>query len=442
MNDSSPRLLERLTVNGQRLWDSLMALAQIGATEKGGVCRLALTDLDRQGRELVVRWAREAGCSIRVDQIGNIFARRSGRDAARAAIAAGSHIDSQPTGGKFDGNFGVLAGLEVVRTLNDLDLQTAAPIEVCIWTNEEGSRFVPVMMGSGVWAGAFSLQHALAARDRDGISVGEALASIGFAGASPAAVADGAPAFGAYFEAHIEQGPILEDAGVTIGAVTGALGQRWYDVTVTGMEAHAGPTPMRLRRDALFAATHLMQEVTAIAMGEQPHGRGTVGSVDVFPNSRNVIPGRVRFSVDFRHATDEGLARMDAALRAAVAGAAQRFPVQAGVEQVVYFEPVGFAPRLVEAVRAGARRFGLSCMDIVSGAGHDAIYVARRAPTAMIFVPCKDGISHNEIEDAQPEHLTAGANVLLHAMLEQAGIAPSEQAAAVNRPGRSAAADR
>jgi len=317
----------------------------------------------------------------------------------------------------------VLAGLEVVRTLNDIGLQTEAPIEVCIWTNEEGSRFVPVMMGSGVWAGAFPLEHALAARDREGISVGDALASIGFAGVSPAAVADGAPVFGAYFEAHIEQGPVLEDAEVTIGAVTGALGQRWYDVTVTGMEAHAGPTPMRLRKDALFAATHLMQDVIAIALDEQPHGRGTVGSVDVFPNSRNVIPGRVRFSVDFRHATDDGLARMDAALRAAAAAAAQRHALRADIEQVVYFEPVAFASPLVDAVRAGAQLFGLSIIDIVSGARHDADYVARHAPTAMIFVPCKDGISHNEIEDARPEHLTAGASVLLHAMLEQAGVA-------------------
>jgi len=424
MNDLSRPALDRLAINGERLWLSLMTLAQVGATDKGGVCRLALTDLDRQGRELFVRWAREAGCSLRFDRIGNIFARREGRDPARPAIATGSHIDTQPTGGKFDGNYGVLAGLEVVRTLNDLGLQTEAPLEVCVWTNEEGSRFVPVMMGSGVWAGAFSLAHALSARDCDGISVGDALQAIGFAGSAPAAVADGAPAFGAYFEAHIEQGPILEDAGVTLGAVTGALGQRWYDVTVTGMEAHAGPTPMRLRRDALFAATHLMQEVIAIALREQPHGRGTVGSVDVFPNSRNVIPGRVRFSVDLRHATDKGLARMDAALRDAVAGAAQRLSVRVAVEQVVYFEPVAFAPPLVDAVRAGATRLGLSCMDIVSGAGHDAVYVARHAPTAMIFVPCKDGISHNEIEDARPEHLAAGANVLLHAMLEQAGLAP------------------
>jgi len=419
MNDlaGAPRAL---SIDGARLWDALMTLARIGGTDKGGVCRLALTELDRQGRELVIGWAREAGCTIRIDAIGNVFARRAGRDAVRPAIATGSHIDTQPTGGKFDGNYGVLAGLEVFRTLNDLGIETEAPLELCIWTNEEGSRFVPVMMGSGVYAGAFTLQHALDARDRDGVTVRDALAAIGYAGTDPAAVADGAPVFGAYFEAHIEQGPVLEDAATTIGVVTGALGQRWYDVTVTGMEAHAGPTPMRLRRDALFAATHLIQEVIAIAQRDQPNGRGTVGQLDVFPNSRNVIPGRVRFSVDLRNATDAGLDTMDTAIRAAAAALAERFPVEVHIEQVVYFPPTAFAGSLVEAVRAGAQRLGLSHLDIVSGAGHDAVYVARHAPTAMIFVPCKDGISHNEIEDAKADDLTAGANVLLHAMLDMA----------------------
>jgi len=394
-----------------------MTLAQLGATPKGGVCRLALSDLDRQARDLVSGWAREAGCSIRVDAIGNIFARRPGTDPARAAVATGSHIDTQPTGGKFDGNYGVLAGLEVVRTLNDLGIATAAPVEVCIWTNEEGSRFVPVMMGSGVYAGAFPLSHALAARDRQGVSVAEALAQTGYAGTAPASVAEGAPVFGAYFETHIEQGPVLEDSGNVIGVLTGALGQRWYDVTVTGMEAHAGPTPMNLRRDALLPATRLIQQVNAIALAQQPHGRGTVGWVEVFPNSRNTIPGRVRFTVDFRNATDEGLLAMDAALRDAAAQVADEAGVQVQVEQVVYYPPQPFTPVLVQSVRAAAQRLGLPHQDIVSGAGHDAVYVARVAPAAMIFVPCKDGISHNEIEDAREEHLTAGANVLLHAML-------------------------
>ncbi|MDB5896164.1 MAG: Zn-dependent hydrolase, partial [Rhodoferax sp.] len=236
--------LAGLRTDGDRLWQSLMALGTIGATEKGGVCRLALTELDGQGRDLFKAWCLAEGMAVRVDEIGNIFARRAGTDPSRRAIATGSHIDTQPTGGKFDGNFGVLAGLEVVRTLNAHGIETAAPIEVVAWTNEEGSRFVPVMMGSGVYAGAFTLDHALAAADRDGISVAHALQEIGFAGAEPASIAAGAPPFGAYFEAHIEQGPVLEDADIPLGVVTGALGQRWYDVVVTGQEAHAGPTPM------------------------------------------------------------------------------------------------------------------------------------------------------------------------------------------------------
>ena len=417
--------LAALRIDGARLWQSLMDLAQIGATPKGGVCRIALTDLDRQGRDLFVQWARGAGCSIRVDAIGNIFARRAGQDDNLPPVMTGSHIDTQPTGGKFDGNYGVLAGLEVVRTLNAASVRTRAPIEVAVWTNEEGSRFVPVMMGSGVYAGDFSLDLALAAEDREGISVGKALQAIGFAGDAPAAVADGAPRFGAYFEAHIEQGPVLEDADIPLGVVTGALGQRWYDVTVTGQEAHAGPTPMRLRRDALQAATGLMQEVVATALAEQPDGRGTVGYVQVYPNSRNVIPGKVVFTVDFRHADDEGLSRMDARLRAACAAVQAEGRVSVDVQQTVYYPPAHFAPELVAAVRHGAERAGLPHMDIVSGAGHDAVYVARTAPTSMIFVPCKDGISHNEVEDAKPEHLAAGCNVLLHAMLEQAGVAES-----------------
>ncbi len=418
------RSTTELAIDPQRLWHSLMEFARLGATDKGGVCRLALTDLDRQARELFVRWAGEAGCTVRVDAIGNLFARRAGQDAGLPAVATGSHIDTQPTGGKFDGNYGVLAGLEVLRTLNDAGIRTRAPLEICVWTNEEGSRFVPVMMGSGVYAGAFTLAHALAAADRDGVTVDEALRSIGFAGDAPAAVDDGAPRFGAYFEAHIEQGPVLEDADIPLGVVTGALGQRWYDVVVTGQEAHAGPTPMKLRRDALQGATGLMQAVRQIAMDEQPDARGTVGYVQVHPNSRNVIPGRVTFTVDFRHADDEGLSRMDARLRAACAELGARGGLAVEVEQTVYYPPAKFAEALVRAVRQGAERAGLAHIDIVSGAGHDAVYVARTAPAAMIFVPCKDGISHNEIEDAKPEHLAAGANVLLHAMLDQAGIAP------------------
>jgi beta-ureidopropionase / N-carbamoyl-L-amino-acid hydrolase len=413
-------MMKPLQINGARLWASLQELAAIGATPKGGVCRLALTELDAEGRGLVTRWAREAGCSVRVDAIGNIFMRREGSDARRAAVATGSHIDTQPTGGKFDGNYGVLAGLEVIRTLNDHRLTTLAPIEVCVWTNEEGSRFVPVMMGSGVYADAFTLEHALAAKDRDGISVAQALQGIGYAGDQPASVKTGAPCFEAYFEAHIEQGPVLENEAITIGAVTGALGQRWYDVVVTGQEAHAGPTPMALRKDALQTALGLMAQVRDIAMQDQPHARGTVGYVSVFPNSRNVIPGRVTFTVDFRNTSDAGLERMDQAIRMACSQAQVHSGCTVGIEPTVYFPPTAFAAHLVDAVRHAADQAHLSSLDIVSGAGHDAVYVARVCPAAMIFIPCKDGISHNEIEDAQPAHIEAGANVLLQAMMQVA----------------------
>ena len=413
---------EVLSVDGARLWSSLMELARIGATEKGGVCRLTLTDLDRQARDLFVHWAQQLDCTIRIDRIGNIFARRPGSDPGRRAVATGSHLDTQPTGGRFDGSYGVLAGLEVLRTLKDAGIRTRAPLEVCVWTNEEGSRFVPVMMGSGVYGGAFPLELALAATDRDGDSVASSLAAIGYDGPAPAAVADGAPAFEAYFEAHIEQGPILESRNVVIGAVTGALGQRWYDVTVTGQEAHAGPTPMPLRRDALLVASRLVAQVNQIALSEAPHGRGTVGCLSVHPDSRNVIPGRAKLTVDFRHPDEAGLQRMDAALKAAVETerAAARGGIDIDVEQVVYFPATAFDPALIDSVRAGARAIGIEPLDIVSGAGHDAVYAARIAPTAMVFIPCKDGISHNEVEDALPEHVTAGANVLLRAMLARA----------------------
>ncbi len=405
-----------LRIDTARLWRSLMDLASIGATPLGGVRRITLTDLDRQGRDRVVEWFRAAGLEVRVDPIGNIFGRRAGRDPSRPPVVAGSHIDTQPSGGKFDGAYGVLAGLEVVRTLNDHGVQTDAPIEVAAWTNEEGSRFTPVMMGSGVFAGAFSLEHALTRTDIEGKSVGDELSRIGYAGKAPL----GTP-IGAYFEAHIEQGPILEETRNTIGIVTGALGQRWFDVTVTGMNAHAGPTPMNLRKDALLAASWIVGDVNRIALGEAPHGRGTVGFMHVSPNSRNVVPGEVKFSVDFRHPDDAGLKTMEEKLRDACARAATECNLQVRTEEVVYFPPCRFDPQCVAAVREGARKARHPSLEIVSGAGHDAVYVARVAPTAMIFVPCKDGLSHNELEDAKPADLAAGCNVLLHAMLARTG---------------------
>ena len=408
-----------LSINGQRLWQSLMDLARIGATPKGGNCRLALTALDGQGRDLVTGWMRDAGMTVRVDQVGNIFARRAGRNNDLPPVMTGSHIDTQPTGGKFDGCYGVLAGLEVMRTLNDAGVQTEAPLEVAIWTNEEGSRFVPVMMGSGVFAGKFPLETALSARDAQGISVRDELAAIGYAGTDPV----GGRPVDAYFEAHIEQGPILEHEEKTIGVVTGSLGLRWYDITVTGMEMHAGPTPMAIRRDALFAASFLVQTVINIANGHQPHGRGTVGEIHAHPGSRNVIPGQVRFTADLRHEDEATLTRMDQQWRRACDDIAVAHGVQVDLKDVQYFRPTPFDTDLVDKVRQGAASRGLPAMNIVTGAGHDAVYMAAVAPTAMIFVPCKDGISHNEIEDAQPEHLEAGCNVLLDAMVARANAA-------------------
>ncbi|RLK44230.1 Zn-dependent hydrolase [Cupriavidus plantarum] len=410
-----------MRIDGDRLWQSLMALAEIGATPKGGNARLALTALDGQGRDLVTRWMREAGLTVTVDQVGNIFGRRAGRNDSLPPVMTGSHIDTQPTGGKFDGCFGVLAGLEVMRTLNDRGVTTEAPLELAIWTNEEGTRFVPVMMGSGVFAGKFPLEVALSATDVAGKRVADELRAIGYAGELPV----GGRPIGAYFEAHIEQGPILEAEDNVIGVVTGSLGLRWYDVTVTGMEAHAGPTPMPLRRDALYGATFLMQEVIRIANDFAPHGRGTVGVVDVHPSSRNVIPGAVTFSVDLRHQDAAQLAAMDARFRDACArlqsGATTGTALDVKIVDVQYFPPTPFADALVARVREEAALRGYTHQDIVTGAGHDAVYIASVAPTAMIFVPCKDGISHNEIEDARPEHLAAGANVLLGAMLARAG---------------------
>lgn len=405
-----------MRINGERLWDSLMELAEIGATARG--CRrLALTDLDRQGRDLVISWAKAAGLSVTIDKIGNVFMRREGRNPQLLPVMAGSHIDTQPTGGKYDGNYGVLAALEVIRTLNDLDIVTEAPLEVVFWTNEEGSRFVPVMMGSGVFAGVFPLEQIYAVQDSEGKTVGSELENIGYIGEQT----PGDHPVGAYFEAHIEQGPILEDEEKIIGVVQGVLGIRWYDCKVTGQESHAGPTPMSLRKDALQTATRIMQQVITIA-GKTPEGRGTVGSVQVYPNSRNVVPGEVTFSVDLRNISDELVAEMDTDLKTFISDLSRQSGMEIELTEVSHYPAAPFDAECQAAIAGAADKLGYPSREIVSGAGHDAVYMSYLVPTGMIFIPCKDGISHNEAEYAAPEHVTAGANVLLQVMLQYAGV--------------------
>jgi beta-ureidopropionase / N-carbamoyl-L-amino-acid hydrolase len=405
-----------IRIDGNRLWDSLMELAKIGATEKGGVCRLALTDLDRQARDLFQKWCKEAGCTMTVDKMGNIFARRPGKDNSLPPVMTGSHIDTQPSGGKFDGNYGVLAGLEVIRTLNDFNYETARPIEVVVWTNEEGSRFAPAMVASGVFAGVFDLDYGLARKDVDGKTMGEELARIGYAGDVPC----GGREIAAFFEAHIEQGPILEAENKTIGIVQGVQGIRWYEVTVTGQEAHAGPTPMPRRKDALVGVSRMVSAVNRIGLARPPYACATVGMLQVSPNSRNVIPGKVFFTIDFRHPDPEVLAAMGKEMEEEAKKIAAELRLEIDFKEIWYSPPVKFASECVAAVKQAAEDLGFSNREIVSGAGHDSVYLSRVAPTAMVFVPCKDGISHNEIEDAKPDELAAGCDVLLRAMMERA----------------------
>lgn len=403
-------------INGTRLWDSLMEMAQIGGTPKGGVSRLALTEEDRIGRDLFARWATEAGCTLRIDAMGNMFARRAGRDDSLAPVVTGSHGDSQPAGGKFDGIYGVLAGLEVIRTLNDHDIQTDRSIEVINWTNEEGSRFAPAMIASGVYTGVFDLEYGLSRTDAKGITLGQALQSIGYAGTEPMGGRD----IHAAFELHIEQGPILEAQDITIGVVTGAQGQRWYEIELTGRSAHAGTTPMDHRLDALLGLARVVEVVNGMGVAQGDEGRATVGWVNVFPNSRNVVPGRVVFSVEFRHPDETVLEVLDGQLRQEVQAIAEKIGLQLKLEQIFHYAPIAFDADCIERVEQAATELGYSQRRMISGAGHDACYLSKVAPTSMIFVPCVDGLSHNEAEHIHPHWSEAGANVLLLAMLAKA----------------------
>lgn len=408
---------EQVKISGERLWRSLMQLAEVGAIANGGVRRLALSDEDRRGRDLFVKWCRDAGCTVTFDAVGNVFARRRGRNDSLPPVVTGSHLDTQPNGGRFDGAYGVMAGLEVLRALNDAGVETEAPVEVVAWSNEEGTRFAPSMMGSMAFAGLLPIGKVLGSRDPQGCSFGDELERIGYRGEGL-----GDRRFGAYFEAHIEQGPVLEETGHTIGVVTGGQGQRWYDLVLTGQAAHAGSTPMDRRRDALVGAARVIEAMSRIGAGHPPGGVATVGHLSVTPDSRNVIPGEVSMSIEIRHPVDERRRDMDAAVRAAVSEAAARGRLGARLEVVLDQPATPFDDGCVGAVREAARAEGLPHLDMLSGAAHDAIAIARVAPTAMIFVPCAGGISHNEAESASPQDLEAGCRVLLRAMLARAGV--------------------
>lgn len=404
-------------INSDRIWDSLMILGEIGATEKGGCCRLALTELDRQARDLFISWCKDAGCEISVDQIGNIFARRPGTDPTAAPITTGSHLDTQPTGGKFDGIYGCLAGLEVIRSLNDHGIETQRPVEVSVWTNEEGSRFAPAMVASGVFSGKFTTDYALQQTDKDGISLGDALKSISYDGDE----AVGARDIHRFFELHIEQGPVLEQESLEVGVVTGVLGMRWFDLVIKGTSAHAGPTPMSYRNDALYAGTQLFSALYQLASEqEQQGGRCTVGELQIAKPSRNVIPGEISMSIDLRHAEIDGLEQLEQAARELADSISEQTGTDISIERIWDSPPIAFDNQCVDAVEKAVAGSEFSYCRMVSGAGHDAVNISTVVPTSMIFVPSIGGISHNEAEYSNPEQIAAGTQILFDVMREQA----------------------
>jgi N-carbamoyl-L-amino-acid hydrolase len=407
-----------LRVNGDRLWSRLMQMAEIGATPHGGCNRQALTDADTAGRQLLSKWAKAAGCSVRVDAVGNLFVRRAGRDDALPVVMTGSHLDTQPTGGKFDGVYGVLAGLEVIESLNDHAVSTAHPIEVSVWCNEEGSRFPMAMMGSAVWSGRLPIDTAHGLTDRAGISVHHELQRAG--------VATGAPlsrqTVKASFEVHIEQGPVLEQKAKTIGVVTGVQHMSRHEVVVEGQEAHAGPTPMDMRRDPIRVLADLLPALYAAAEQHGRDARITFGFIETLPGSPNTVPGRLRFTVDVRHPDAQHYAALREEMNGLVHAALQRHALAGQIRCVWEAPGVSFDPNCIAALRGAATALGFSYLEMVSGAGHDSCNVSAVVPTAMVFVPCAGGLSHNEAESALPRDLEAGANVLLQAMLSMATI--------------------
>jgi N-carbamoyl-L-amino-acid hydrolase len=409
---------ENLRINSDRLWDSLMEMAKIGPGIAGGNNRQTVTDEDGEGRRLFKRWCEEAGLEMGLDQMGTMFARREGTDPDALPVYVGSHLDTQPTGGKFDGVLGVLGGLEIIRSLNDLGIKTKHPIVVTNWTNEEGARFAPAMMASGVFAGVLDQADVYAHTDKQGKKFGEELERIGWKGDEVV----GDRKMKAFFELHIEQGPILEDELIDIGVVTHGQGLKWLQVTLTGKEAHTGSTPMPKRRNAGLGMARVIELVHEVAMDYQPDAVGAVGHMEVFPNSRNIIAGRTVFTVDIRSPEKEVLDAMDARVREGVATICDALDIQFEIEQVGHFDPVTFDEGCVKAIRDAADRLGYSHRNIVSGAGHDACWINRVAPTAMVMCPCVDGLSHNEAEEIYQDWASAGADVLFHAVVETAVI--------------------
>lgn len=409
---------ENLKINGARLWDSLMEMARIGPGVAGGNNRQTVSDADGEGRALFRDWCLAAGCSMGVDQMGNMFARREGTDPDAPPVYVGSHLDTQPTGGKYDGVLGVLAGLELLRTLNDLGIRTRHPIVVVNWTNEEGCRFAPAMMASGVFAGRYTVDWAYAQTDAAGLRFGDELARIGWKGDEPV----GNRPIKAFFELHIEQGPILEAAGKDIGIVTHGQGLRWVECTVTGRESHTGSTPMPLRRNAGRGLARITELVHEIAMSHQPDAVGAIGHIEITPNSRNIIPGKAVFTIDFRSHKLDVLEAMLSAFETRAPALCEEIGVSLEWRIVGQFDPPAFDTGCLEALREAADRLGYGHMDIVSGAGHDACWINDLAPTAMVMCPCVDGLSHNEAEEITPEWAEKGTNVLFHAVLETAEI--------------------
>lgn len=405
-------------IDGARLWDSLMEMAKVGPGLRGGNNRQTLTDADREGRDLFKRWCEEAGMSVGVDSMGNMFARLEGAEPDLDPVMMGSHLDTQPTGGKYDGVLGVLAGLEVVRSIRDQGITPRRPIVVVNWTNEEGTRFAPAMLSSGVFAGVHTQDWAYAREDAEGKRFGDELARIGYVGDEPV----GQRRMHAMFELHIEQGPILEAEGKDIGVVTHGQGLSWTQVTVTGKESHTGSTPMPMRRNAGLGMARILEKVDEIAWSHKPHAVGAAGHIEVFPNSRNVIPGKAVFTVDFRSPELAVIEDMEARLRSEGQKIADEMGLEIAFDKVGGFDPVPFDAGCVDAVRRAAEKLGYSHREIISGAGHDACWIARVAPTAMIMCPCVDGLSHNEDEEISREWAAAGCDVLLHAVLETAEI--------------------